>query len=110
MVTPNLNPIPIPNPNSCTSTARPSHKPHQTTHCPCRVNLTVPFRSNPIQSNPFCQSKKDSLLVAPILQVLILNRNPVEVLDWADRVARWDFKRVVPAHLKNDIPADGKVR
>ena len=48
--------------------------------------------------------------MAPILQVLILNRNPVEVLDWADRVARWDFKRVVPAHLKNDIPADGKVR
>ena len=47
------------------------------------------------------------LLVAPILQTLILNRNPVEVLDWADRVSRWDFKRIVPAHLKNNIAADG---
>ena len=49
------------------------------------------------------------LLVAPILQTLILNRNPVEVIDWADRVSSWDFKRVVPAHLKNNIAADGRV-
>ncbi|KAH8072143.1 DUF4336-containing protein [Aureococcus anophagefferens] len=38
---------------------------------------------------------------------LILNRNPVETLDWADAVATWDFKRVIPAHLKNDVAADG---
>ncbi|KAH8043537.1 DUF4336-containing protein [Aureococcus anophagefferens] len=43
----------------------------------------------------------------PILQALILNRNPVETLDWADAVATWDFKRVIPAHLKNDVAADG---
>ena len=48
---------------------------------------------------------KDALLVAPIIQTLILNRNPVETLDWVDSVCRWDFKRVVPAHLKNDIQA-----
>ena len=53
-------------------------------------------------------AKKDALLVAPILQTLILNRNPVETLDWADAVSRWDFRRVVPAHLKNNIAADGK--
>lgn len=52
--------------------------------------------------------KAPGLLVAPILQVLILNRYPVEVLEWADRVAKWDFQRIVPAHLKNDIAADGK--
>ncbi|KAH8097686.1 DUF4336-containing protein [Aureococcus anophagefferens] len=52
-------------------------------------------------------SRKDGLLVAPILQTLILNRNPVETLDWADAVATWDFKRVIPAHLKNDVAADG---
>ena len=52
-------------------------------------------------------SRKDGLLVAPILQTLILNRNPVETLDWADAVATWDFKRVIPAHLKNDVSADG---
>ena len=48
---------------------------------------------------------KDALLVAPIIQTLILNRNPVETLDWVDSVCRWDFKRVIPAHLKNDIAA-----
>ena len=47
------------------------------------------------------------LLVAPILQTLILNRNPVEVIDWADRVSRWDFKRIIPAHLQNNVPSDG---
>jgi hypothetical protein len=40
------------------------------------------------------------LLVAPILQKLILNRYPVETLDFADKVARWDIKRIIPAHLK----------
>ena len=48
---------------------------------------------------------KDALLVAPIIQTLILNRNPVETLDWVDEVCRWDFKRIVPAHLKNNIAA-----
>jgi len=48
---------------------------------------------------------RDALLVAPIIQTLILNRNPVETLDWVERVCKWDFTRVVPAHLKNDIPA-----
>ena len=48
---------------------------------------------------------KDALLVAPIIQTLILNRNPVETLDWVDEVCRWDFKRIVPAHLKNNITA-----
>ena len=48
---------------------------------------------------------KDALLVAPIIQTLILNRNPVETLDWVDAVCKWDFRRVVPAHLKNNIEA-----
>ena len=48
---------------------------------------------------------KDALLVAPIIQTLILNRNPVETLDWVDSVCKWDFRRVVPAHLKNNIEA-----
>lgn len=51
---------------------------------------------------------KGGLLVAPILQKLILNRNPIETLDFADRVAKWDIKRIVPAHLKNDLKYDGK--
>jgi len=48
------------------------------------------------------------LLVAPILQKLILNRNPIETLDFAEKVSKWDFKRIIPAHFKNDLKYDGK--
>jgi hypothetical protein len=39
------------------------------------------------------------LLVAPILQRLILNRAPQAVLNWVDRVAQWEFERIIPCHL-----------
>jgi hypothetical protein len=39
------------------------------------------------------------LLVAPILQQLILNRQPKETLDWADKVAAWDFLRLISCHF-----------
>ena len=48
------------------------------------------------------------LLVAPILQQLILNREPIEVLDFADEVAKWDIQRIIPAHLKNNLQYTGK--
>lgn len=48
------------------------------------------------------------LLVAPILQKLILNRNPIEVLDFADKVAKWPIERIIPAHLKNNLKFSGK--
>ena len=47
-------------------------------------------------------------LVAPILQVLLLNRSPVEVLDFADQVGSWDFNRIIPAHLKNNLRFNGQ--
>jgi len=53
-----------------------------------------------ILSKCFSLSVRGGLLVAPILQKLILNRNPVEVLDFADKVAQWDIERIIPAHLK----------
>jgi hypothetical protein len=40
------------------------------------------------------------LFVAPVLQRLILNRQPELVLDWADRVMRWPFRRVIPCHYE----------
>ena len=43
------------------------------------------------------------LLVAPILQKLIFNREPKQVLDWADKVSQWPIKRIIPCHLANDI-------
>ncbi len=42
------------------------------------------------------------LLVAPILQGVILNRNPLEVLTWVDRVSKWGFERIISAHF--DVP------
>ncbi len=43
------------------------------------------------------------LFVAPILQTLILNRAPKETLDWADKVANWDFQRIIPCHFDSPI-------
>lgn len=39
------------------------------------------------------------LFVAPILQVLILNRAPQETLDWVSQVTSWDFERIIPCHF-----------
>lgn len=44
------------------------------------------------------------LLVAPILQTLILNRAPQATLEWADRIAAWDFHRLIPCHF--DAPLE----
>ncbi|NJK73231.1 MAG: DUF4336 domain-containing protein [Microcoleus sp. SU_5_6] len=43
------------------------------------------------------------LLVAPVLQALILNRAPRETLDWVNKVAGWDFQRIVPCHFDRAI-------
>jgi len=45
------------------------------------------------------------LLVAPILQTLILNREPERVLQWVDSVCKWPFTRIIPCHFANDIQA-----
>ena len=39
------------------------------------------------------------LLVAPILQQLILNRQPQETLNWANKIATWDFSRLISCHF-----------
>ena len=45
------------------------------------------------------------LLVAPILQTLILNRAPAETLEWANKVASWDFNRVIACHFDAPVNA-----
>ncbi len=45
------------------------------------------------------------LFVAPILQTLILNRAPQETLAWANRIASWDFERIIPCHFDAPIAA-----
>ena len=45
------------------------------------------------------------LLVAPILQTLVLNRGPKEVMAWVDLVARWEFQRLIPCHFDAPLEA-----
>ncbi len=46
-----------------------------------------------------------NLRVAPILQTLILNRGTQATLAWVERVAQWDFDRIIPCHLQSPIAA-----
>lgn len=46
------------------------------------------------------------LFVAPVLQKLILNRAPKETINWADKVASWDFQWIVPCHFDAPIKAE----
>ncbi len=46
------------------------------------------------------------LLVAPILQTLILNRAPQATLKWVNRIACWDFHRIIPCHFEAPIVAN----
>ncbi|MFM2061479.1 MAG: hypothetical protein RLZZ507_1149 [Cyanobacteriota bacterium] len=43
--------------------------------------------------------------VAPILQILILPQGPREVIEWADKVANWDFQRIISCHFDAPIKA-----
>ncbi|MCU0548271.1 MAG: DUF4336 domain-containing protein [Leptolyngbya sp. Prado105] len=67
-----------------------------------------PFHWKSGWSRSFEALRKYRLVVAPILQQLILNRDPQSVIDWADKVASWDFERIIPCHLDAPIAADGK--
>lgn len=49
--------------------------------------------------------KNGCLQVAPILQTLIFNRQPAQVVAWADRVSRWNFWRIIPCHFSAPLAA-----
>ena len=49
--------------------------------------------------------KEGRLIVAPILQTLIFNRDAEAVLAWADRIAQWDFQQILPCHFSAPIAA-----
>jgi hypothetical protein len=46
------------------------------------------------------------IFVAPILQSLILNRAPQETINWADKVAKWNFQWIIPCHFDAPIKAE----
>ena len=41
--------------------------------------------------------------VAPILQTFILDHASKKTLDWADRVANWNFHQIIPCHFDAPI-------
>jgi len=77
-------------------------------------NGLFPFTWRP-QDGPHPQGKfywresvealKDKCFVPAVLQKLILDREPAKVLAFADRVAQWNFERIVPCHLGSEIKA-----
>lgn len=63
----------------------------------------------PFQWQPEWQRSFDALrgsgrpFVAPILQTFILDHAPQDVLAWADKVASWNFERIIPCHFDAPI-------
>ena len=52
-------------------------------------------------------SKKGEIFCPPILTKLILDREPTATLEWVDRICnRFDFERIIPCHLNNNVKAD----
>jgi len=65
-----------------------------------------PFRWKPGWKQAFEALRRGgNIFVAPILQTLILNRAPKETLEWADRVAGWNFQRIIPCHFDAPLEA-----
>ena len=48
------------------------------------------------------------LLVAPILQSLILNRDRRATLTWIDKLASWDFQQIISCHFDAPILANSQ--
>jgi hypothetical protein len=65
-----------------------------------------PFKWNDWQRSFHALRGNGRLFVAPILQTLILNRAPKETIDWADKVASWDFQWIIPCHFDAPIKAE----
>ncbi|GAB1544658.1 DUF4336 domain-containing protein [Scytonema sp. NUACC21] len=66
-----------------------------------------PFRWKDNWKYSFDALRRDGRpFVAPILQTLILPQEPKQVLDWADKVATWNFQRIIPCHFDAPIPAN----
>ncbi len=65
-----------------------------------------PFQWRENWYDSFKRLRQDGrLLVAPILQTLIFNRDPGQVLAWADKISQWDFNQVIPCHFSAPVKA-----
>ncbi|KAK3271149.1 hypothetical protein CYMTET_20485 [Cymbomonas tetramitiformis] len=45
------------------------------------------------------------LIVAPVVGTLVYENIPDYVLEWVDRVCKWNFKRIIPCHFDAPIQA-----
>lgn len=50
--------------------------------------------------------RNGDLLVAPVLQKLILNRDSTETLNWVYEVSKWNFEQIIPCHFSAPIKAN----
>ncbi|MEM8805283.1 MAG: DUF4336 domain-containing protein [Cyanobacteria bacterium P01_G01_bin.38] len=67
-----------------------------------------PFDWEPFWQQSFERLRGNGrLLVAPVLQSLIFNRDPKVVVAWADKISKWNFERIIPCHLDAPIQATG---
>ncbi len=66
-----------------------------------------PFKWKPDWKQSFDALRGDGrLFAAPILQTLILNRAPQETINWANKVASWDFQWIISCHFDVPIKAE----
>eukprot|EP00242_Pyramimonas_sp_CCMP2087_P007888 CAMPEP_0198223474 /NCGR_PEP_ID=MMETSP1445-20131203/92679_1 /TAXON_ID=36898 /ORGANISM="Pyramimonas sp., Strain CCMP2087" /LENGTH=429 /DNA_ID=CAMNT_0043902317 /DNA_START=170 /DNA_END=1459 /DNA_ORIENTATION=+ len=70
-----------------------------------KVDAFFPFEWNGDEWKKAFDRIEGKLLVPPILQNFVLNRRggPQQVTDWVDKIARWKFKRVIPAHFSAPV-------
>jgi hypothetical protein len=43
------------------------------------------------------------ILVAPVVATLVYSNCPNDVLEWVNRVSKWNFTRVIPCHFDGPI-------
>ncbi|MGK7881287.1 MAG: DUF4336 domain-containing protein [Crocosphaera sp.] len=65
-----------------------------------------PFEWDDSWKSSFHKLSHTQLLVAPILQGVIFNRSPLDVLIWVDKVTKWGFNRIIPAHFSAPITSN----
>ncbi|MEH2159509.1 MAG: DUF4336 domain-containing protein [Nostoc sp.] len=66
-----------------------------------------PFKWHPDWARSFDALRGNGrLFVAPILQMLILNRAPQETIEWAEKVASWNFQWIISCHFDSPIKAE----
>jgi Domain of unknown function (DUF4336) len=66
-----------------------------------------PFHWQPNWQKSFDQtSDQGRLMVAPILQQLILNRQTPKTRVWVEQVAQWDFQQVISCHFQAPVAAN----